>query len=104
MTGEWSGTEAGTAGNWTFAGTLWQDGAKLSGRLRWNNTDNGTIADLALEGSIQCDLRTFALHTVNSTNQFGVPATNGFTGTLSPDFIDMTATWDNGGKVTARKR
>jgi hypothetical protein len=103
-TGEWSGTETGLAGNWTFAGTLWQEGTKLRGTLRWNNTDDGSVSDLEVEGSVQCDTRTFTLCTVKATNQFGEPASSSFSGSLSPNFASMSATWDNGGKLTAQKR
>jgi len=103
-TGEWSGTGAGPAGHVTGTGTLWQDGTKLSGTFRWNNTDQNSAWDHTVEGSVQCDSRVFTLHTVNIGNQ-GL-STWSISGGFSPDFASMTGTWnvDGGGKFTANKR
>ncbi len=103
-TGQWSGTATGPTGHWTFVGTFWQDGTKLRGKVRSSNTDDSGMAQIDIEGSIDCSTRAFTLHGVNTVNQYGERTLTSFSGSLSADFASMTATWDNVGKVTAKKR
>jgi hypothetical protein len=76
----------------------------VTGRFRWNKLDDGSSFYLDVAGNVQCDTRAFTLRTVNSVNRYGEPESGGFTGRFSPDFASMTATWDNGCTLSAKKR
>jgi hypothetical protein len=104
--GEWAGTGTDNTGNWIFAGTLRQEGTRLTGTFAWNNTQNGSSAKDEVEGTVQCETGALTMRTVKMSEQVGTTAATVYTANFSPDFATMTGTWDvgGGGKFTAARK